>query len=81
MCCCQNGTNIMEDCWVFGNNFTSPSQYANPLLKGRYRLKMRGLESLIRGVEWDYLAEGGFSIFITPGWECTADTKILIEFY
>jgi len=82
MCCCnQNGNAITDDIWIFGNQFTSPTEYSNPLLKGRFRLKMRGEESLIRITEWDYLDEGGFKIFLVPGWVVTPDVKILIEFY
>jgi hypothetical protein len=83
MCCCnQNGNaNHGEDLWVFGHQFTSQTEYANPLLKGRFRIKMRGMESLVRGSEWDYLQGGGFFICITIGWVVTNDVKLLIEFY
>ncbi len=80
MCCCNENAKG-EDLWVYGSQFTSPTEYANPLLKGRFRLKMRGLESLIRKIEWDYLEEGGFKIFIVPGWAVAGDTKIAVEFY
>lgn len=73
--------NVPDDIWIYGNMFTSPTEYSNPLLKGRFRLKMRGNESLIHGVEWDYLEEGGVKIFVVPGWACSPDVKILIEFY
>lgn len=81
MCCCNQNTNNGEDLWVYGTQFTSPTEYANPLLKGRFRLKMRGQESLIRKIEWDYLEGGGFFICIVPGWVVTPDVKISIEFY
>lgn len=80
MCCCNNNANT-EDVWVFGHQFTSTTQYANPLLRGRYRVKMRGLGFLIRGSEWDYLPNGGFEIFVVPGWVVTNDVKILVQFY
>jgi len=78
-CCCKNS--VPDDLWIYGNMFTSPTEYANPLLKGRFRLKMRGIESLTRGLEWDYLENGGFKIFVVPAWAVNPDVKILIEFY
>lgn len=81
MCCCNQNGNTGEDVWIYGHQFTSPTEYANPLLKGRYRLKMRGIESLIRKEEWDYLEDGGFKIFIVPGWVVSPDVKIAVEFY
>lgn len=81
MCCCNvsNGS-IGEDVWVYGNMFTSPTEYSNPFLKGRFRVKMRGIESMTRGSEWDYLETGGFKILI-PGWQTSSDVKIVIEYY
>jgi hypothetical protein len=82
-CCCNQNGNAgnSEDLWVFGTQFTSQTDYSNPLLKGRFRLKMRGQESLIRKTEWDYLPDGGFKVFIVPGWVVTPDVVISIEFY
>lgn len=81
-CCCSNsGSGVREDMWVFGTMFSSTDSYENPLLTGRFRLKMRGIEALIRKTEWDYLPNGGFKIFITPGWSVTPDVKIAVEFY
>lgn len=79
MCCCNQKT--PDDLWVFGSMFTSPNEYSNPLLKGRFRIKMRGHESLVKDSEWSVLENGGFKIFIVPGWVVSLDTKILVEFY
>lgn len=81
MCCCNNIEAIKEDMWVYGNMFTSSTDYFNPLLKGRFRLRMRGIEGLCRGLEWDYLPQGGFTIFLVPGWVVSPEVKITIEFY
>lgn len=82
MCCiCTTNGSIGEDVWIFGTMFTSPTEYANPFLKGRFRLKMRGIEGLCRETEWDYLPGGGFKIFLVPGWIVSPDVKITVEFY
>lgn len=78
MCCCNK---VNEDIWVYGGMFQSEQEYKNPLLKGRFRLKMRGIESLIREEEWDYIPSGGFKVFLTPGWKVNNEVKILVEFY
>lgn len=80
MCCC-NVNSRPDDLIIYGNDFTSHTEYANPLLTGRFRVEMRGFGSpLIRKIEWDYLEGGGFKILI-PGWIVTPDVKIIVEFY
>lgn len=78
MCC--NNCQLPDDVVIYGNNFTSSTQYKNPFLKGRYRLELRGTGTLIRSVEWDYLPEGGFQIMI-PSFSVTPDVIIILKFY
>lgn len=79
MCCC-NSNNTNEDFIVYGTQFTSPTQYANPFLKGRFRIYLRGVGFLTKGVEWDFLPDGGFCILIA-GWVVTSDIIFNGHFY
>lgn len=80
-CCCNNGGNsISEDFVVYGTQFTSQTEYANSFLKGRFRVYMRGLGFLTRGVEWDFIETGGFKIIIA-GFVVTPETIITGQFY
>lgn len=80
MCCCQNGFNTQEDFTVYGTQFTTSKEYGNPFLKGRYRIYMRGLGFLTKGIEWDYLPEGGFVILIA-GFVVTPEALFTGNFY
>jgi hypothetical protein len=75
-CCIE----LKDDFVIYGSQFTSSNEYKNPFLKGRFRLKMRGFESLAYKTEWDYLEEGGFKILI-PTFQITPETIIIGEFY
>lgn len=78
MCC--NCNDISEDFIIYGTQFTTPTEYANPFLKGRFRIYMRGVGFLTKDVEWGFLSEGGFAILI-PGWVVTSDVIINGQFY
>lgn len=79
MCC--NCTDLMKDDFtIYGTQFTSPKEYSNEFLKGRFRLYLRGIGFLTKGVEWDYLSTGGFGILIA-GWVVTSDTIVNGHFY
>lgn len=81
MCCCnQNNFLLNEDFIVYGTQFTSATDYANQFLQGRFRLKLRGMGDLIKGIEWDVLETGGFKILI-PSFAVTNDVVIIGQFY
>lgn len=59
----------------------SPNCYTNKALKGlRFRVFLDNDKQLRDGVQWDYLANGGFQITI-PGFSITPDTLIIVQFY
>jgi len=59
----------------------SPNCYTNKALKGlRFRVFLDNDKQLRDGVQWDYLANGGFQITI-PGFSTTSDTLIIVQFY
>lgn len=80
MCCCNQNGNANDDLTIYGTQFTSSKDYENPLLKSRYRLYLRGVGFLTKGVEWSTLTDGGFGILI-PGWAVTSDIIVNIQFY
>ena len=80
-CCCNpNGCSVPDDFVIYGSQFTAPTEYANPFLKGRYRITLRGVYRLQFGVDWELLTGGGFKILI-PGFAIQPDTVIDGEFY
>ena len=76
----QNECPTQEDFAIYGTEFTTATEYQNKFLTGRYRLEMRGLGTMIRKVEWDYLEDGGFKILI-PSFTATPDVIIIGKFY
>ena len=80
MCCCNSNGNVQDDFVVYGTQFTTPTEYANPFLKGRFRIEMRGLGTLTRKVEWDYLPDGGLKILLA-GFVVTPEALFHGEFY
>lgn len=75
--CCNK---LGNDFFVFGKDFTAPTEYANPFLKGRYRLTYTGVRKLKHGLEWEYLPNGGFKILLV-GFAATPEISIEGEFY
>lgn len=80
---CQNNCcgcpQIRDDFYVYGNQFTSPTEYANQFLIGRYRLTYTGFKKLVFGIDWEQISGGGFRILL-PGFSNT-DARIEGEFY
>lgn len=77
-CCCGNAE-IKDDFYVYGTMFTSPDEYSNPFLKGRYRLTYTGFKKLVFGTDWIVLTGGGFKILLA-GFS-NVDCRIELEFY
>lgn len=76
MCCSPNDLFL-----YFGDFLGSPNAYSNKVMKGmRFRLFLDNDKQLVDGVQWDYLTAGGFQLTI-PGFNVTADTLIIAQFY
>lgn len=75
MCC------LPKDLFLRLADFDSSSIYLNKMMKGmRFRVIMDGDKQLEDGVQWDYMANGGFQILIS-GFQITEDTLIIVQFY
>ncbi len=83
MCQCNSCgcSQIKDDFYVYGNQFTSPTEYANPFLEGRYRLTYTGFKKLVFGIDWEFISGtgGGFRILL-PGFS-NVDARLEGEFY
>lgn len=76
-CTCR----LPDDFVVYGNQFETHNEYKNPLLRGtRFRVLMRGLETLLKGVEWKYIEAGGFEVMFEHA-EFDSLTIFTLEFY